>query len=155
MTEIDSFNLRVYALIFNNNNQVLISDEVFKKFRMTKFPGGGMHFGEGTVDCIKREAVEEFGQEVDVMEHVYTTDCFVPTMFFPNKQLIAVYYRASFKEEIRFKVSVKPFDFNSNEDGAQSVRWVKIDDLTSESFTFETDKKVAEMVTEKYSRIHG
>ena len=40
---------------------------------VTKFPGGGMEFGEGTIDCIKRECMEEFGEEVEVTgvaEHI-------------------------------------------------------------------------------------
>jgi len=43
---------------------------------MTKFPGGGLQFGEGTIDCIKREFREELGCEIGVLKHFYTTDYF-------------------------------------------------------------------------------
>ncbi len=60
-SKINRYIIRVYALILNLNNDILISDEYQLDMRMTKFPGGGMHFGEGPVDCLKREAVEEMG----------------------------------------------------------------------------------------------
>ena len=94
---ISQFNIRVYALIFNtNNNAVLISDEFHLNMRMTKFPGGGLDFGEGTLECLKREALEEFGQEITDLEHFYTTDYFQKAHFFENQQLISIYYKAKF-----------------------------------------------------------
>ena len=71
-SKIKRYIIRVYALIINSNNKILISDEFQLNMRMTKFPGGGMHFGEGPIDCLKREAIEEFGQEIEVLEHFYT-----------------------------------------------------------------------------------
>jgi len=53
------FVIRVYGLIINANKEVLISDEYVLKTYMTKFPGGGLEFGEGTIDCLKREFREE------------------------------------------------------------------------------------------------
>ena len=43
---IDSFNIRVYALIIENDN-ILISKELIKGEIVLKFPGGGVEFGEG------------------------------------------------------------------------------------------------------------
>ncbi|MEA1897374.1 MAG: NUDIX domain-containing protein, partial [Bacteroidota bacterium] len=71
--KIKHFIIRVYALIINNKNEVLLSDEFRLGTKMTKFPGGGLNFGEGPVDCLKREAIEEFGQEIDISDHFYTT----------------------------------------------------------------------------------
>ena len=73
---INNFTIRVYAIIINNKNEILLSDEFQMGMKMTKFPGGGMEFGEGTIDCLKREAIEEFGQEIEVLDHFYTTDFF-------------------------------------------------------------------------------
>jgi 8-oxo-dGTP diphosphatase len=143
---IKHFNIRVYAIILNGEkDSVLISDEYQLDMKMTKFPGGGMQFGEGTIDCLKREAIEEFGQEVNTVSHFYTTDCFQQSMFQDDHQLISIYYVASFVEPPKFKISEK--DFNLEEvNGNQSFRWVKISDLKAEMFTFPIDKKVAEMI---------
>ena len=93
------------------DGQVLVTDEyVYGKY-VTKFPGGGLHSGEGTLDCLRREMIEETGQEVEVLEHFYTTDFFVPSAFDPTKQVISIYYLIKFLEPIRFKISDKKFDF--------------------------------------------
>ena len=44
------FNVRVYGVLIVNGS-VLVSDEYIKKNCITKFPGGGLEFGEGTRDC--------------------------------------------------------------------------------------------------------
>ena len=54
-----NFNLRVYGLLINELNQVLISDENRNGFAFTKFPGGGMEFGEGFKETLIREFQEE------------------------------------------------------------------------------------------------
>ncbi|RLD33726.1 MAG: NUDIX hydrolase [Bacteroidetes bacterium] len=144
------FTIRVYGLIINNNNdEILISDEFQLGTKMTKFPGGGLEFGEGPADCIKREAIEEFGQEIKILNHFYTTDFFQKALFYKDYQLISIYYLIQFIEAIKFKISDKPFDFEKMENGNQSFRWKKISELNEEVFTFPIDRKVAEMLTEE------
>ena len=53
------FNIRVYGILINDKKQVLVSDEFIRGSYYTKFPGGGLEFGEGTRDCLKREFKEE------------------------------------------------------------------------------------------------
>ncbi len=149
-SRINRYIIRVYALILNSNEEILISDEFQLDMRMTKFPGGGMHFGEGAIDCIKREAIEELGQEIKVLDHFYTTDYFQPTQFYNDAQLVSIYYFAKFIDTIRFKVSGKPFDYEEEKNGAQSFRWVKLDELKVEEMTFPVDKKVVNLLKEKY-----
>ena len=140
------FVIRVYALIFNDMGEVLLSDEYVLDTLMTKFPGGGLEFGEGTIDCLKREAMEEFGQSIEVVSHFYTTDFYQKAMFYDNTQLISVYYIARFNEKIRFRVSEKPYDFPEKINGSQSFRWKAISELTSDDLTFPIDKQVATML---------
>lgn len=147
--DIKGFNIRVYGLIINENNEVLLSDEFQLGMKMTKFPGGGLKPGEGTIDCLKREALEEFGQEIDVLEHYYTLDYFQPSMFYAEYQLISIYYYARFKEAPAFKISIKPFDFPELKNGNISFRWKSVDKLTSEDMTLPVDKKVADMLSRK------
>jgi 8-oxo-dGTP diphosphatase len=72
-----TFVIRVYGIIVNNNNEVLLFDEHQHGMQMTKFPGGGLEFGEGTIEGLMREFKEECnGQEIKNINHFYTTDFF-------------------------------------------------------------------------------
>ena len=137
------FTIRVYALIINHQNEVLVTDEFQLDMKMTKFPGGGMHFGEGTIDCLKRELMEECGQEIEEIEHFYTTDFYQKALFWDDYQLLSIYYLARLKELVHLRVSTRAFDFAEMCNGNQSFRWVSADGLNSEEFTFPIDKHVA------------
>ncbi len=147
------FNVRAYMLIINYKDySVLVSDEFRFERYMTKFPGGGLNFGEGTLDCIHREAMEEFGQEVKILEHFYTTDFFQVPYHRNDQQLFCVYYMAKFTKPIAFKISKKPFDFPGEIDEHQSFRWLRIAKMNNtKDITFPIDQKVAAMLQEKFS----
>ncbi len=113
---------------------------------MTKLPGGGLEYGEGPVECLKRECQEEIGIEVTVTEHFYTTDFFQPTRFFKNTQLISIYYLFQLPENDDLKISGKKFDFEKGRNGSQSFRWIAIQNLKPEDMTFPIDKKVVELI---------
>ena len=140
--EIRQFNIRVYGLIINEKAQILLSDEFVLDQEMTKFPGGGLQFGEGPEDCLKREAREEFGQEIEIISHFYTTGFFQRALFFEDSQLISIYYRARLPEQPLFKISVKPFDFPTGVNGSQSFRWADIATLSEEELSFPIDRYV-------------
>jgi 8-oxo-dGTP diphosphatase len=142
------FNIRVYGIWINEAKEVLVTDEYRMGYEMTKFPGGGLEFGEGLIDCIKRECMEEFGQEFEVTGHFYTTDFFQQSAFNKKDQLISIYYFIKPAEEHRFAISPSKFDFAERIDGAQSFRWIPLRELTVNDLTFPVDKKVAEMLIE-------
>ena len=150
LTEIKHFNIRVYGLIINESNEVLLTDEFQLGQKMTKFPGGGLKFGEGTADCMRREALEEFGQEIEIVEHFYTTDFFQKALFFNDHQLISIYYIIRFKKPVRFRISDKAFDFAELINGNQSFRWKRIIDLSADDLSFPIDRKVAAMLKERF-----
>jgi 8-oxo-dGTP diphosphatase len=138
--------VRVYGLIVNDKNEVLLSDEYMLDTLMTKFPGGGLEFGEGTIDCLKREAIEEFGQELKITEHFYTTDFYQKALFYNDAQLISVYYFAEFTESPKFKISETAFDFAENINGSQSFRWKSIEELKEEDVTYPIDRVVVRLL---------
>ena len=140
------FNVRVYGICIDNN-QILISDEFRIGMRMAKFPGGGLILGEGTRDCLKREIVEEMGEEIIVGDHIYTTDYFQPALYMVDSQLISVYYFFSFVNTPSFKISNIAFDFEEIE-GNQSFRWLKIETLSPDDLTLPIDKKVVKLLRE-------
>ena len=139
------FNIRVYGLLINKNKEVLITDEFRSGKEMTKFPGGGLQFGEGTTDCLKREFLEELDCNIDVVAHFYTTDFFQASAFQDDHQLISVYYFIKNTTPLFIRISKKKFDFKKIE-YAQSFRWVSLSELHHEMFTFPIDKKVALML---------
>lgn len=136
--------VRVYGLLFNADGKLLITDEYQLGMPMTKFPGGGLEFGEGPIDCLRREIGEEMGQEIINVKHFYTTDFFQQAQFFTDAQLLSIYYTANLKNEKEFSTSLVPFDFELGIDGKQSFRWVDIKELSSDDFTFPIDKIVFE-----------
>ena len=78
------FNIRIYGLLLTPAKEVVVSDEYIRGNYFTKFPGGGLEFGEGTRDCLKREFKEEMNLEVTIGEHIYTTDFFQLSAFNPQ-----------------------------------------------------------------------
>jgi len=144
--QITHFNIRVYGLIFNEKKELLLTDEFRLGIRMTKFPGGGLKFGEGTIDCLKREIMEEIGQDIEIVRHFYTTDYFQPTMHLKTtQQLISIYYCVKLLNPNTLKVSDKPFDFKDKE-GAQSFRWVSLERINEKDLTFPIDKHVLQLL---------
>ncbi len=136
---IDKFNIRVYGFLIDEG-RVLVTDEFRLGIFMTKFPGGGLHFGEGTTDCLKREFMEELGIEIEVLSHYYTTDFFQPTTLLPSDmQLFNVYYLIATPKPYPFKTTILRHDIPAI-DGAQSFRWVRIEELEEDDFTFPIDK---------------
>ena len=141
-----SFNVRVYGLLINNKKEILITDEEIKGFRFTKFPGGGLELGEGTIDGLKREFIEECNLEVEVSEHFYTTDFFVKSLF-SDEQLLSIYYFVKPIQKIGFNIAVLPFDFENQEtEQKQSFRWKLINDLEDSDLTFPVDKHVLRLL---------
>ena len=139
------FNVRVYGLLINDDSEVLISDEQEYGMRFTKFPGGGLELGEGLIDGLKREFVEECNAEVDVISHFYTTDFFVKSAF-NNSQVISVYYKVKNIEPLNLTYKTKVFDFDGEGDVLQAFRWVKLSELDKEAFPFPTDQHVAKLL---------
>jgi 8-oxo-dGTP diphosphatase len=106
------FNIRVYGILTGRSREILVSDEFIRGNQYTKFPGGGLEFGEGTRDCLKREFREEMDLNVLVTDHLYTTDFFQMSAFNPEQQIISIYYRVEALEEIKVPLRKKLFDFD-------------------------------------------
>jgi 8-oxo-dGTP diphosphatase len=141
----ETFIVRVYGIILNDKREVLLTDEFQLDTKMTKFPGGGLQYGEGSIDCLRREFREECnGQELKDIRHFYTTDFFQKAFFFERQQLVSIYYLAALEAPLRFRISEKPFDFEKMENGSQSFRWVKLNQLKTGDLSFPIDKFVAD-----------
>mgnify|MGYP003560724542 CR=1 FL=1 len=138
---IKQYNIRVYGILLNHKKEVLVSDEYRMGMYMTKFPGGGLEKGEGLLDALKREWKEELNAEIEVVSHFYTTDFYVKPAF-NNSQLLSVYYLVNLISSPEIPISQKQFNFEESE-GAQSFRWIAVQKLEENNFTFPIDKRVA------------
>jgi len=143
------FNVRVYGLLINLNDEILLSDEQEFGIQFTKFPGGGLEYGEGLIDGLKREFMEECSLEIEVTKHFYTTDFFVKSIF-SGGQLISVYYLVKPMNELVFKLTDKPFDFKAQPEPKQSFRFAAIAELLDSEITFPVDKHVINLLQQKY-----
>lgn len=139
------FNVRVYGLLINDRDEILISDEQEYGMRFTKFPGGGLELGEGLTEGLKREFMEECSMEIVILSHFYTTDFFVKSAF-NDSQIISVYYMVKHISELNLPIKTNPFDFDGEGDVLQSFRWIKLNELSAADFTFPIDKHVAELL---------
>lgn len=136
------FNVRVYGILINEDNQVLISDERTQSVSFTKFPGGGLEYGEGIIDALKREFMEECNVQIEIIKHLYTTDFFEKSSF-NDSQIISIYYQVKALAPIGICLKQNPFDFDeedTNYDKMEAFRFVDVKMLQKDSLTFKTDQ---------------
>ncbi len=150
------FNIRVYGILMNDEKKVLVSDEFIRGKYYTKFPGGGLDLGEGTRDCLKREFKEEMDLDVEILDHIYTTDFFQMSAFNPEDQIISIYYFVKALEEIKAPLRNKEFDFDEDQlkiykekNEIETFRFIDWGKFSAESVTLPIDKVVAGMLKEK------
>lgn len=148
-------NIRVYGILINSNSQILVSDEFIRGNFFTKFPGGGLEFGEGTKECLIREFKEETNLDIWVGDHIYTTDFFQLSAFNSQHQIISIYYFVHTHEPITLKTVTKPFDFLPQQIAdasqcAETFRWINLNDLTTNTVSLPIDKIVVDLLLAKY-----
>ena len=155
------FNIRVYGLLINEQQQVLVSDELIRGSYITKFPGGGLEFGEGTRDCLQREFMEEMNLKVAIGQHIYTTDYFQMSAFNPEHQVVSIYYFVKALEPISVPLRDKPFDFDEVQlkmyeetKETETFRFINRDDFSAEALTLPIDKIVAGIIKETEISLH-
>lgn len=128
------FNIRVYG-IWIHNNHLLVNEELILGRKIIKFPGGGLEWGEGIADCLKREWKEELGLDIDVLGHFYTTDFFQPSAF-DDSQVISIYYRVT---------GEVPHTFTNHVPG-ETTFWLPLQQVSAHTFTLPIDKIVGGML---------
>lgn len=133
------FNIRVYGLLLKEDS-VLISLENLDGFEFVKFPGGGLEFGEGILDCLQREFREELGVEIQSPELFYINDFYQASKFSASDQLISIYYT------LKSAIPVNSFSVTETKpDGrlhTMLFEWKTLHTLTADDFTFPVDKVV-------------
>jgi len=128
------FNIRVYG-IWLDEGKILVNEEVIKGRTIIKFPGGGLDWGEGTIDCLKREWKEELGIDIEVIKHFYTTDFFQQSAF-DDSQVVSIYYLVA--------AAIPETIINHIPD--ERTYWMDLKDISRDTFTLAIDKKVGGML---------
>lgn len=142
------FNLRVYALIINEHNEILVSDECrFGKF-FTKFPGGGVENGEGILEALKRELSEELNLTDYPEPQFFYFNEFHQASAFDNSNLVAFYYRVSIQKK-EVPLSSVPYEIPFFEE-QEKQRWVVLSELETSDLTFPIDRIVLEKFQKEY-----
>lgn len=77
--------------MYLEGSMIMVCEEMIRGQQIIKFPGGGLEYGEGTIEGLKREFMEEMQIEVEILSHYYTTDYFQPSAY-DNSQVISIYY---------------------------------------------------------------
>ena len=133
------FNIRVYGIVINDANELLIAHENRNGFEMTKLPGGGLEWGEGLIDGLKREFIEELNWLIEIETLFYLTDYFQPSSLDPNDQVLSIYYKVRRVGEYQGEKTINPLEVIQFE-------WKPIHDLCVDSFTFPIDRIVIDML---------
>lgn len=131
------FNVRIYGLLIHEGKILLTKESRFGK-EFTKFPGGGLEFGEGTKDCLIREFYEEFDLSINVNELFYINDFYQESAFNKTDQVISIYYKVS-----PTSILFSPSSLKVN---LEKPLWVNLNSLNEDYLTFPIDKAVANKI---------
>ena len=132
------FNLRVYGLVINDKNEILLSDEFRFGHFFTKFPGGGVEAGEGILDALKREFIEELNLAIEEASPFYYNDFYQESAFRKEDQVVSFYYMVKCDNS---KIKVENYEIPFQEE-TEKQRWISVAALTVNDLTFPIDKIV-------------
>ena len=135
---IDKINIRVYAIYVNENQELMALDEGYAGKKLVKLPGGGLEFGEGTLECLHREFAEELNLKIEVLEHFYTQEEFLASMFREKEQLLTIYYTVNILNLDELKIL---------DESIENVKWISLQE--ENPLPLPIDKIVFEKLKEK------
>jgi len=94
---VDYIGVSAGALILNDRGEIFLS----KRSMNTKnergcweTPGGSVEFGETLEECVRREIMEEYGAEIEILEQWPAEDHIIPT---DGQHWVATTFLAKFK----------------------------------------------------------
>lgn len=137
----NDFTIRVYALVINHEQEILLMQESYRGIEFTKFPGGGLEWGEGILDAVKRELKEELNLTNLELTQFYTTDFFVESYFDTSTQVLSIYYKVAqpiAKESVQISIE---------DSRLLGCKWIALSDLCADDVTFPIDKHVVRLLT--------
>lgn len=136
---VDKINVRAYATIVKEGRVLALREEYVGE-QLLKFPGGGVEFGEGVMECLRRELEEELNIKVENVQHLYTQEDFVLSKFRDNEQLLSIYYDAKMVDENEL-IIMDPC--------IEKIEWISLD-IEENPFPLAVDKIAFSVLQEKY-----
>jgi len=133
------FKIRVYGIV-EKDGQILLSEEIYKNAQFYKFPGGGMELGETTIDCLKREFLEELEINITQAKLLYATDILVQNQFNVSQQVMGLYFKVLVDETA---ISVINANLNKSFEFGQLTHFRRIwlpKDQVLQKLSFEMDQ---------------
>lgn len=125
------FSVRVYAIIaVESTGKLIATREFYKGVEMVKFPGGGLQWGEGVSEALKRELREELGLEYFEARQFYVYDKPIISIFDPEISVIPIYYKV---------VPKQTFEIRNGE--IQQLLLLPISESSIDLLTFENDRE--------------
>jgi 8-oxo-dGTP pyrophosphatase MutT (NUDIX family) len=106
---------------------------------ITNFPGGALELGEGALDALRREFVEETGLEVLPGSLAYASERYHQSPAYPENQLVKLYW---FVEQVGGTLQPE-----GNGDDIEAVYYVPIADLDRAGLTPSDEDAVAALKT--------
>ena len=145
-----AFTIRIYGLLIHED-AILLSKENIHGDIYVKFPGGGLEFGEGVIDCLKREFMEEVQIDIKVGSHFYTTEDYFPSAFHADpKQVLCIYYTVVTDEIDQIKIGNPTDEHLLKKDQDQILYWCALKNLDKEVLKLPIDKIVVEKLLQSY-----
>jgi ADP-ribose pyrophosphatase YjhB (NUDIX family) len=137
--KVDKFTIRVYGIVLFEQKLLMVQENL-NGIEFVKFPGGGVEHGEGLLDALKREFMEELNTAILDHQHFYTTDFFQRSAFRENEQVVSVYYG--------IQLADNPPDGYTLSEVNHTMRffWKPISEISPSDLTFPIDRHVAAML---------
>lgn len=132
-----AFNVRVYGILLRGT-EVLLSSEQSINLSFIKFPGGGVQLGEGILDALQREFLEECGIQFERAQLFYVNTDFIQSAFQPNDQILSFYFRIHSEENPSLEHQEERFGEIFH---VQNI-WKDLNNLSEGDFAFPLDKRV-------------
>lgn len=132
MEKIDRFNVRVYGLLLHEG-KIMILKEPYAGEILFKLPGGGIEFGEGLIDGLRRELKEELNLDLQSYQHFYTQEEFLASKFKANEQLFTIYYKIKVSDIKALKIL---------DENIEEILWIPVSELAETHVNLPIDQFV-------------
>jgi 8-oxo-dGTP diphosphatase len=142
LTPPNSFTIRVYGLLIHEGRILLSRENIFGDI-YTKFPGGGLEFGEGVTECLVREFLEETGVRLSSWELFHINEGYLSSAFHHSKQVLVIYYLVQ-TDHPELIATADPGEMSLlAREKDQVLFWRDLQELADEPLNLGADREVA------------